>query len=105
MNMYYVKTGIMVIGLALLTYIFFPVSTKQGNVLTQSGQPTATRNHRDQSSTARPSSTRQTMPGKLAKKSGKKRVTEARIEPDTTLRKEGDRRRRSGPPSKMYGGL
>ncbi len=105
MTMHNLKIAVVVIGLAVLTYVFFPVSAKQGQALTHSGQATAAASHRDKSRTVQNQSSKQTKRTRLSKKSGKKHMTETRIEPDMILRKEDIPRRHSGPPSKMYGGL
>jgi len=105
MKLHYLKISVLVIGLAVMTYVFFPVSGKQDTAQRHSGPLAATPSQRDKSKTTRNQISKQTKHTRLVKKSGKKHVTEARIEPDTTLRKEGIHRRYSGPPSKMYGGL
>jgi hypothetical protein len=105
MDLNHLKIGVVVIGAALLTYVFFPVTAKPGKAISQSGKTSVTAVRRDQSKLAQ---TRTVKPAKHkshVRKSKTRHVAEARIEPDTTLRKEGIHHRRSGPPSKMYGGL
>jgi hypothetical protein len=103
MNFHYVKIGAAVVAVALLTYVFFPVSAIHDKAITQARQTaqvarhtksvriiTAKRKHNG--AKAKANST------ELAKSGGHA------IELEKNLRKS-QTRSRSGPPSKMYGGL
>ncbi|MBI1422508.1 MAG: hypothetical protein GC149_03505 [Gammaproteobacteria bacterium] len=92
MNIRYIKTGALVIGLGMVSYIFFPVNGQADKQVTRSTNSVQTNSTRPAKVTSRKSDT------------PRRHVTEARIEPDTALRKSAPKRR-SGPPSKMYGGL
>lgn len=94
MNMQMIKVGTIVIVVAVVGYIFMPGKASSGKAQLKAQQ------------TASASSTTSAKHKTQTHKSKKKTLRqEARIEPDTTLRKETNIDRRSGPPSKMYGGL
>lgn len=103
MQLHYLKIGAVVIGVAVLTYIFFPGNATQNNATAQSRLVRTASAHRNKS--VHTGHAKLDRHKSMRKKSRTKRVTEARIEPDKTLRKEGLHRKHSGPPSKMYGGL
>ena len=107
MNLHYIKTGAAVIVMAILTYVFFPVSAER----TATKKPTSRTAQASTQQTNKVNATR-TASGKqkqIKKKSIHKsaalaKQSEQKIEPDKTLRKE-QTSSRSGPPSKMYGGI
>lgn len=103
MYMHMVKISAIVIGVVVLAYFFIPGNAKPGKTQAKSAQATPVASHQAKSgnTTVSRSSQTKTHKNKVAKKYQK----EARIEPDMSLRKETQVRRRSGPPSKMYGGL
>jgi hypothetical protein len=97
MNLKYLKLGTAVLGIAVLTYIFFPTAAQQGQRVAQSrGQEKAKTVYANKAKPVKHKT--------VTAKSTSKRITQARIEPETTLRKS-TRHSHSGPPSKMYGGL
>jgi len=101
MKLQVMKTGALVIGMAVLTYIFFPVNARPGKIPAHSGQAISAASHRTKPETKTARNDKQASQNKADRKT----VKEARIEPDLTLRRESRSRRHSGPPSKMYGGL
>jgi len=101
MKLQVMKTGALVVGMAVLTYIFFPVNAKPGKGQALPGQTISAASHRTKSKTNTVRNDTQASQNKADRKT----VKEARIEPDLTLRRESRSRRHSGPPSKMYGGL
>jgi hypothetical protein len=112
MKQQYWKIASIVVGVLLVIYVFFPVSGHENKM---QGQPEqafnsaqqlakpATRTHkskpRKQSSAQDRINQQQTKP-----RSSAGRERQKAIKPDITLR-QAQRHTRSGPPSKMYGGL
>lgn len=103
MYMHMVKISAIVIGVVALAYILIPGNAKPGKTQAKSEQLTAVVSHAAKPGNA--SVSRSSQPKTHKSRVVKKEQKEARIEPDTTLRKETQARRRNGPPSKMYGGL
>jgi hypothetical protein len=114
MNLHYIKTGLAVMAVAIVTYIFFPVTASHNQSLSQTAQTTAAAGQKSVSQSATNNDkSRRTETAKqkhIKKKSSRKseslaKGTSQQIAPETTLRKTETARGRSGPPSKMYGGL
>lgn len=105
MNLQMIKIGGVVMVMALVTYVFFPANAelaKQGKASTQINAAPAT-------NTPQSARAESGKPKNVQKKSSTKQMTVARrseppIEPEKTLRKN-QKPNRSGPPSKMYGGM
>ena len=105
----YIRIGLTVVAVAVVTYIFFP-GVKHGNVAGTAGH----RHDIARSAAATPKSTMTAQATHANSKSALKTArqptksssaqTIGRIEPDTRLR-EKQASAHSGPPSKMYGGM
>ena len=102
MNFQYLKISVVAIGAAVLTYIFFPIGAQSSKPLTHS---TTAASGTKQAAADQAAKAKQDRHNLQVKKSTRQSAAQAKIEPDTTLRKERIRHKRSGPPSKMYGGL
>ena len=107
MNLKYLKLSVVAIALVLVTYIFFPASAKHSKrSMAASAQKSASKHTDNHVKAAQTKTDKRQHPRKkskskshaLAKANGQK------IEPEKTLRQE-QTSSRSGPPSKMYGGL
>jgi hypothetical protein len=97
MNVQYLKLGTSVLAIALATYVFFPVNAR--HTTATSAQPAAAsgavaKNSRATSAQHKP----------VRKTAAQAKASELKIEPAKTLRKQQSANR-SGPPSKMYGGM
>lgn len=96
--------------MAILTYVFFPVSARHDKTLTQSSRSKSTVAHTNSSvSVASQRKATHVMAKNKKKTTGSSSSSLAKantrsIEPNTTLRMS-QTRSHSGPPSKMYGGL
>ena len=100
MKLHYIKIGASVLAVALVTYVFFPVNARHMTpTSTQAGAASARKTTHAASARTKPTHKQSNHHSTaLAKDSGQQ------IEPDKTLRKQQSPNR-SGPPSKMYGGL
>lgn len=114
MNLHYIKIGMAAIVVAMVTYIFFPVSAKPNKSLSRPAQTSAATAQKSASESANnnvKSARTETAKQKHSKKKSSHKseslakASGQQIAPETTLRKTETARRRSGPPSKMYGGL
>ena len=113
MNQQYIKLAGLALGILLVLYVFFPTSARVGTDPSQPSQTTTASSHEDKSAKATDKSS-QTSAAEVQAKSSKKasskkssaktNSTAQKIEPEQTLRK-AEVKTRSGPPSKMYGGL
>lgn len=113
MNQQYIKIAGAALAMLLVVYIFFPVSAKQGgqpeqatpapvaSATSNKSEPAANKSAQAKAEQAKAKSSKKTSP---AKSSSTTKSTAQKIEPDKTLRK-AETKGRSGPPSKMYGGL
>lgn len=107
MKGHYLRIGLAVIVTALVTYVFFPVNAEhttslQSSVRTSTAAVSGAKSVKSANTdSAKHKQTRKTSNHNSTElaKSG-----EPKIEPDKTLRKEQSPTR-SGPPSKMYGGM
>jgi cytoskeletal protein RodZ len=113
MNQQYIKIAGLTLAIFLAVYIFFPVSAKQSgkpeqatpapvaSVTPNNSEPAANKSEQANAEQAKAKSSKKTS---SAKSSTSTKSTAQKIEPEKTLRK-AETRGRSGPPSKMYGGL
>jgi hypothetical protein len=104
MNLHYIKIGLAVIVVAVVTYVFFPANAEH-----MASMKPATGTGAAGDKNVKAASTASAKQKKIQKKSSHKsseqaKASEPKIEPDKTLRKENTASR-SGPPSKMYGGM
>jgi len=113
MNQQYIKIVGITVSVLLVLYIFFPlnakqvsnsvspgqasaVSAKQGDSVKQADKPAQAASGQTQAKTTKQNSSK--------KSSTQSKSTMQKIEPEQKLRK-AESKTRSGPPSKMYGGL
>lgn len=113
MNQLYLKIAGVTLVLLLALYVFFPVGARQdkpgANTVSTSTVKSETAKAEQPAKTTGPASKPQTATARSKQpatgKSQPARQAKAKqIEPDDTLRK-AESKSRSGPPSKMYGGL
>ena len=109
MNLKYLKLSVVAIALALVTYIFFPVSAKHTKQTMASSAQKSESVHADfHVKAAQTKTDKRQHPRKKSKSKShalaKAKAKGQKIEPEKTLRQE-QTSSRSGPPSKMYGGL
>jgi len=105
MNIQQMKIGVAVIGVALLTYVFFPMSAKPDKRISQPEGPILNATRQEKTKVTQTHVANVAKQKQKTEKTKTRHTVEARIEPDMRLRKESEHRRHSGPPSKMYGGL